>query len=441
MGERRTVPPLAVVRGRPDGHHVRTIARDEDEMFDVPTLRKEFPTLSRELDGQRLVYLDSAASSQTPVAVLDAMDHYYRWSRSNVHRGVYLLAEEATDLYEGGRTALARFLDADPRGVVFTKNATEACNLVAYSWVRRNLREGDALLTTVMEHHANHVPFTYAARDLGFEVRHITLTEDGQLDHDVARELVADGRVRFLAVGHVSNVLGTINDVAGLARLVREANPDAVVHVDGTQAVPQMPVSFRDLDVDFYAVTGHKMVGPTGIGALVARPELLESMEPFLAGGDMIRDVTLEGATWNEVPHKFEAGTPMIAEAAGLAAAVEFLERIGMDAVRAHEVEFTGALLDALTNIEGVTVHGPTDTAVRGGAVSFAVEGVHPHDVGAMLGSKGVCVRVGHHCTKPLMRCLGLNATARASGYLYNDLDDLEPLVDGIEAARSFFAR
>jgi cysteine desulfurase / selenocysteine lyase len=409
--------------------------------FDAQALRKEFPTLQRELDGQRLVYLDSAASSQTPVAVLEAMDHYYRWSRSNVHRGVYPLAEEATDLYEGGRTKLAAFLDADPRGVVLTKNATEACNLVAYSWVRRNLREGDAMLSTVMEHHANHVPFTYAARDLGFEVRHIPLTEDGQLDLEAARGLVADGKVRFLAVVHVSNVLGTINDIAALTALVRDANPDCVVHVDGTQAVPHLPVSFRDLDVDFYAVTGHKMLGPTGIGALLARPERLERMEPFLAGGDMIRDVTLEGATWNDVPHKFEAGTPMIAEAAGLGAAVDLLTELDMHAVRAHEVSLTTRMLEALSSVDDVTIHGPLDPTLRGCAVSFAVDGVHPHDVGAMLGSKGVCVRVGHHCTKPLMRCLGLNATARASTYVYNDVDDLAPLVDGIEAARRFFAR
>jgi cysteine desulfurase / selenocysteine lyase len=409
--------------------------------FDAQTLRKEFPTLQRELDGQRLVYLDSAASSQTPVAVLEAMDRYYRWSRSNVHRGVYTLAEEATDLYEGGRTKLATFLDADPRGVVFTKNATEACNLVAYSWVRRNLREGDAILSTVMEHHANHVPFTYAARDLGFEVRHVPLTEDGQLDLDAARGLVADGKVRFLAVVHVSNVLGTINDLSALTALVREANPDCVVHVDGTQAAPHLPVSFRDLGVDFYAVTGHKMLGPTGIGALVARPERLEAMEPFLAGGDMIRDVTLDGATWNDIPHKFEAGTPMIAEAAGLGAAVDVLTELGMAEIRQHEADLTVRLLDALATVEGVRVYGPTDISVRGGAVSFTLDGVHPHDVGAMLGSKGVCVRVGHHCTKPLMRTLGLNATARASVYVYNDVDDLAPLVDGLAAARSFFAR
>ncbi len=409
--------------------------------FDVPALRKEFPTLQREIDGHRLVYLDSGASSQTPRVVLDAMDRYYSWSRSNVHRGVYQLAEEATDLYEGARAKLATFLDADPRGVVFTKNATEGCNLVAYSWVRRQLGPGDALLTTVMEHHANHVPFTTAANELGFEVRHVPLTDDGQLDLDAARELVADGKVRFLAAVHVSNVLGTINDVAELAGVVREANPDAKVHIDGAQAVPHLPVSFRELDVDFYAITGHKMLGPTGIGALIARPELLESMEPFLTGGDMIRDVTLEGATWNDIPHKFEAGTPMIAEAAGLGAAVDLLTDLGMDAVREHEVDMAAGLLDAVGGIDGVTIHGPSDPALRGAAVSFAVDGVHPHDVGAMLGSKGVCVRVGHHCTKPLMRCLGLTATARASAYVYNDRDDLEPLVDGIEAAKTFFAR
>ncbi|MTV25448.1 SufS family cysteine desulfurase [Nitriliruptoraceae bacterium ZYF776] len=409
--------------------------------LDVATLRKDFPVLARELHGKRLVYLDSAASSQTPEPVLDAMDRYYRASRSNVHRGVYRLAEEATDLYEGGRTALARFVDADPRGVVLTKNATEACNLVAYSWVRRHLQAGDALLTTGMEHHANLVPFLHAAKDLGFEVRHVPITEDGQLDLDAAQRLVADGKVRFAGVVHVSNVLGTINDVARFAEIVRDGNADAVIHVDGTQAVPQMPVSFRDLGVDFYALTGHKMCGPTGIGALVAQPERLEAMDPFLTGGEMIRDVSFEQVTWNEVPHKFEAGTPMIAEAAGLAAAVTYLEDLGMEAVRAHEQELAARFVAALDDLDGVTVHGPRDATVRGGSISFAIEGVHPHDVGAMLDQHGVCVRVGHHCAKPLMRTLGVVATARASLYLYNDVDDLEPLLAGISEARSFFAR
>jgi cysteine desulfurase / selenocysteine lyase len=409
--------------------------------LDVQTLRKDFPVLSRELHGKRLVYLDSAASSQTPQPVLEAMDRYYRWSRSNVHRGVYALAEEATDLYEGGRTALAELVDADPRGVVFTKNATEACNLVAYSYVRRHLTAGDALLTTGMEHHANLVPFLHAARDLDLEVRRVPLTDDGRLDLDAARELVADGRVRFVGVVHVSNVLGTINDVAEVARIARAANDTCIVHVDGTQAVPQMPVSFRELGVDSYALTGHKMCGPTGIGALVARPELLESWDPFLTGGEMIRDVSFEQVTWNEIPHKFEAGTPMIAEAAGLAAAVTYLQHVGLDAIRAHEQQLTATFLAALADLEGVSVHGPADAASRGGAISFTLEGVHPHDVGAMLDQHGVCVRVGHHCAKPLMRSLGVNATARASLYLYNADDDLEPLLDGLAAARKFFAR
>ncbi len=410
-------------------------------MLDVAALRREFPTLGREVAGGRLVYLDSAASAQTPLVVLEAMDRYYRRSRSNVHRGVYPLAEEATAGYEGGRTALARLLGADPRGVVLTKNATEACNLVAYGFVRRHLRAGDAVLSTVMEHHANMVPFWHAAQANGLEVRHVPLTADGRLDLVAARELVADGRVRLAAFTHVSNVLGTINPVEELAAIVRAADPGAVVHVDGAQAAPHLPVDVAALGVDSYAVTGHKLCGPTGIGALVARPELLERMEPFLTGGEMIRDVTLEGATWNEIPHRFEAGTPMIAEAIGLAAAVGFLEDLGMDAVRAHEVELGGAFLAALRGTAGVEVHGPADMADRGAAISFTVEGVHPHDIGAVLGDRGVCVRVGHHCCKPLMRALGATATVRASLHVHNDVDDIEPLLSGIAAARAMFAR
>jgi cysteine desulfurase/selenocysteine lyase len=408
--------------------------------IDVPTLRKEFPTLQREVNGRRLVYLDSAASSQTPEVVLGEMDRYYRTYRSNVHRGVYRLAEEATDAYEGARTALARLVGADPRGVVFTKNATEACNLIAYGWVRRNLGPGDALLCTVMEHHANMVPFVHAANELGFEVRFVHLTPEGRLDLDEARELVADGRVSFAAFTHVSNTLGTINDVPALAAIVRDANPEAIVHVDGTQAVPHLPVDLASLGVDSYALTGHKMFGPTGIGALVADPALLERMEPFLTGGDMIRDVTLTGATWNDVPYRFEAGTPMIAEAAGLTAAVGFLEGLGTDVVRAHEVELGTTFLSALRDAEGVDIHGPADMEGRGGAISFTLEGVHPHDVGAVLDDRGVCVRVGHHCCKPLMRELGVNATVRVSLHVYNDEDDLEPLLDGLAAARRMFA-
>jgi len=408
--------------------------------IDVETIRKEFPTLQREVRGHRLVYLDSAATSQTPEVVLDAMDRYYRTYRSNVHRGVYQLAEEATDAYEGARVALARLVGADPRGVVFTKNATEACNLIAYGWVRRRLGPGDALLCTVMEHHANMVPFIHAAQDRGYEIRYIPITEDGRLDLEEAARLVADGRVSFAAFTHVSNTLGTINDVPRIAQMVRDANPDAIVHVDGTQAVPHLGVDLATLGVDSYALTGHKMFGPTGIGALVADPALLDRMEPFLTGGEMIRDVTLTGATWNDVPHRFEAGTPMIAEAAGLTAAVAFLEDLGLDAVRSHEQVLGETFLAALESTDGVSVHGPRDMAERGAAISFSVDGVHPHDVGAMLDARGVCVRVGHHCCKPLMREMGVNSTVRASLHVYNGEDDLEPLLEGIAAAREMFA-
>jgi len=411
--------------------------------LDVQTLRKDFPVLGREAgDGRRLVYLDSAASSQTPRSVMDAMNDFYERLRSNVERGVYRISEEATGRYEAARTRVAQFVGAPAvEGVVFTKNVTEAINLVAYSWVRRRLGTGDALLTTAMEHHANFVPWWHAAQDTGFDLRVIPVREDFHLDLDAARRLVADGRVRFLAVGHVSNVLGTINPVAQLVAIAREANPDVVVLVDGAQAVPHVPVDVAALDVDFYGLTGHKMCGPTGIGALVAKPERLEEMPPFLTGGSMILDVALDRVVWNDPPHRFEAGTPMIAEAFGIDAACDYLDTIGMDEVRAHERALVASFVDALSATDGVTVYGPTDPAKRSGAISFAVDGVHPHDLGAMLDQHGVCIRVGHHCAKPLMRWLGVSATARASLYLYNDMDDLAPLLDGIAAARSFFAR
>jgi len=410
--------------------------------FDVATLRKEFPTLQQEVDGRRLVYLDSAASSQTPRRVLDAMDEYYEHLRANVERGVYRISEEATGRFERARTRLAAFVGApSPDGVVFTKNVTEAINLVAYSWVRRQLGPGDALLTTAMEHHANFVPWWHAAQEVGFELRTIPITGAFELDLDAAREQLADGTVRFLAVTHVSNVLGTINPLEDLIAMAREANPDVVVLVDGAQAVPHMPVDVAGLDCDFYGITVHKMCGPTGIGALIAKPDRLATMPPFLTGGSMILEVSLDQVTWNHPPHRFEAGTPPIAEAFGVEAACDFLDDLGMANVRAHEEELVGTFVAALTAADGVTVYGPTDPTKRSGAISFAVDGVHPHDLGAMLDQYGVCIRVGHHCAKPLMRTLGVNATARASLYLYNDTDDLAPLLDGIAEARSFFAR
>ncbi len=408
--------------------------------LDVATLRKDFPTLAREVHGgQRLVFLDSAASSQTPRSVLDAMDVYYERCRCNVERGVYLIATEATEAFEDARRKVAGFVGADARGTVFTRNTTESINLVAYSWVRRRLGPDDALLTTEMEHHANLVPWLESARDVGFDLRVVPITDDGHLDLDAAEELLADGRVTFLAVSQQSNVLGTINDVADLARRARAANGACRVLVDAAQSVPHLPVEVDDLEADFVAFSGHKMLGPTGIGVLVADPDLLDEMPPFLTGGHMIRDVTLEGATWNEVPHKFEAGTMPIAEAIGLGAAVDYLTEVGMDEVRRHEEELTGYALDVLGELDFVDVHGPTDPAQRGGTLSFVVDGVHAHDVGTVVDQDGVCVRVGHHCTKPLMRRLGVAATARASVYLYNDESDIDALAASLRTVKDFF--
>jgi cysteine desulfurase / selenocysteine lyase len=408
-------------------------------MVDVETIRKDFPTLSREVYGKRLVFLDSAASSQTPRSVLDAMAGFYEQCRCNIERGVYLIATEATEAYEGARARLAQFLDAPVEGVVFTRGTTESINLVAYSWVRENLGPDDALLTTEMEHHANFVPWLEARRAVGFDLRVIPVTDDGQLDLDAAEELLADGRVRFLALAHQSNVLGTINDVADYTRRARAANADCRVLVDAAQSVPHLDVSFADLDCDFLAFSGHKMLGPTGIGALLAKPELLEAMPPFLTGGQMIRDVTLEGATWNDIPHKFEAGTMPIAEAIGLGAAVDYLEQIGMDEIRRHEIELTRYAMRALGEVDDITVHGPTDPQARGGTLSFVMDGVHAHDLGTIVDREGICVRVGHHCTKPLMRRLEVSATARASLYIYNDTDDVDALVASFDRVRDYF--
>lgn len=408
-------------------------------MIDASTLRKDFPVLERSVHGRRLVYLDSAATSQKPRVVLEAMQRFYEHCNANVHRGVHALAEESTEAYESARAKIARFVGADPRGVVFTKNATEAFNLVAYSYARLRLGEGDILLSTQMEHHANIVPWQLVQPEAGFELRYVPVTPDGELDLDAFEEIVATGRVKLFTVTGMSNVLGTINPVAAMARRVRDANPDVIVVVDGAQSVPHLPTDMRALEADALCFSGHKMLGPTGIGVLAIDPDLLDGMPPFLGGGEMITNVTLEETTYNEVPYKFEAGTPMIAEAVGLGAAVDYLENVGMDAVRAHEVALLETCLPALAAVEGVTVHGPSDPARRGAAVSFAIEGLHPHDIGTMMDREGVAVRAGHHCAKPLVRSLGSAATTRASFYLYNTTDEIDAMIAAIEATKRFF--
>lgn len=407
--------------------------------MDATTIRKDFPLLERTVHGRPLVYLDSAATSQKPRAVLEAMTRYYEESNANVHRGVHALAEEATEYYEQARSTVARFVGADPRGVVFTKNATEAFNVLAYSYARPRLGPGDVVLTTEMEHHANLVPWQIVQAEAGFTLRYVPVTAEGLLDLEAFEAIVAEGNVALFSVTAMSNVVGTLNPVARMARWVKEANPDALVVVDGAQSVPHLPTDLRSLGADMLCFSGHKMLGPMGIGVLAGDPNVLDAMPPFLAGGEMISNVTLEGSTFNEVPYKFEAGTPPVAEAVGLAAAIEYLEAIGMAEIRAHEVALLEELLPALEALEGVHIHGPADPALRGATVSFKLEGLHPHDIGTVMDREGIAVRAGHHCAKPLVRRLGEVATTRASFYLYNTSEDITALADGIVATQRFF--
>jgi cysteine desulfurase / selenocysteine lyase len=393
-----------------------------------------FPTLAR--DG--VAYLDSSATSQTPRSVLDAMADYYERHRASVHRGTYPLAVEATDLYEHGRDRAAELVGGDPRTTILVRNATEAINLVAYSWGRARLRPGDIVVVTDMEHHSNLVPWQLACETTGAQLRYVPIDEDGRLVLSELDALLGTGDVRMVAVAHISNVLGTINPVADIVRSAHSAG--ALVLVDGAQAVPQMPVDIAALGSDFYAWTAHKAYGPTGIGVLHGRRELLEAMPPFMAGGHMISRVERDGSSWAPVPEKFEAGTPAIAEAIGLAAAVDFMDSIGTDAIRAHELELTAYALDALAEVPGITLHGPREADHRGALVSFALEGVHPHDVSEILGREGICIRAGHHCAQVLMRCLGVGATSRASFAVHNTATDVDRLVAGLYEVAKVFA-
>jgi cysteine desulfurase/selenocysteine lyase len=395
-------------------------------------VRADFPILR---DG--LVYLDSAASSQKPASVIEAVDRYYREENANVHRSVYELAEKATAAYEGARERVADFLNWDSASTVFTKNVTEAINLVAYAWGLANLEQGDEILVTEMEHHSNLVPWQIVAQHRGASLRYLHVQPDGTLSLDELDQELARGTIRMVAVAHISNVLGTLNPVEDITKRAHAAG--ALVLVDGAQAVPQIPVDIAAIGCDFYGWTGHKALGPTGIGVLHARRELLESMPAFLGGGSMISTVSEQESTWNAIPWKFEAGTPPIAEAAGLHAAIDYLAALGMDNVRAHEAELTAYALERLPEVPGITLFGPTELDKRGGAISFAIEGLHPHDVAELLGREGVCIRAGHHCAQPLMRHLGVPATARASFHVYNERHDVDKLIDALNTARKVF--
>jgi cysteine desulfurase/selenocysteine lyase len=401
-------------------------------MKTLEQIRADFPILATQVNDRTLVYLDSAASSQKPIQLMNAYCRFCESSYSNVHRGVHTLAETATADYEEARKIVARFVNApDSKGIVFTRGTTESINLVAYAYGRKFVKHGQAIVITPMEHHANLVPWQLLAKAVGAELRFWPMKEDGTLDIDAGRKLM-DARVAMVAVTHISNVLGTINPVREITEIAHHYG--AKVLVDGAQAAPHMALDLTDMDVDFYAFSGHKMLGPTGIGVLWGKPEILNDMDPFLTGGEMIREVFLDHATWNEIPYKFEAGTPPITEAVGLGTAVRYLEDVGMDWVYTHCRAITTLAWDKLSREPGITLYGPP--VDRGALVTFNVEGIHPHDLAGLLDQEGIAIRAGHHCAQPLMRWLGVSATARASFYLYNTPEEVDLLIEGIRIAK-----
>ncbi|MEF8830235.1 MAG: cysteine desulfurase [Halobacteriales archaeon] len=407
------------------------------EQLDVERIREDFPILDREFEGSRLVYLDNAATSQTPDPVVDAIADFYRETNSNVHRGLHHLSQEASLAYEDAHDRVAEFVGADGREeMVFTKNTTESLNLVAYAWGLNELEPGDEVALTEMEHHSSLVTWQQIAKKTGAEVRYIPVTGAGRLDMEAAKEIVGPATEMVSAV-HVSNTLGTVIPAAELVEMAHEH--DALAFLDGAQAVPTRPVDVKALNADFYAFSGHKMLGPTGIGGLYGKRHLLEEMEPFLYGGEMIRRVDWEDATWNDLPWKFEAGTPVIAQGVGLAAAVDYLEDLGMERVLAHEEHLAEYAHDRLSEVEGITVYGPPGDE-RTGLVSFTVDGVHAHDLASILNDDAVAIRAGHHCTQPLHDKLGVAATARASIYVYNTREEVDALLDAVGRARDVFA-
>ena len=406
-------------------------------MLDVNTIRNEFPIFQRETKpGTPLVYLDSTATSQKPLAVIEAMDNYYRRSNANIHRGVHTLAEEATGMYEQARVKIARFINApSAHQIIYTRNTTESINLVAYSWARANLKACDLVILTEMEHHSNLVPWHMLQAERGIELDFIPVTENGLLDLDAYKILLGRGP-KLISFTHMSNVLGTINPAAEMIRLAHEAG--AVTLVDAAQSVPHLNVDVQALDADFLAFSAHKMCGPTGIGILYGKTELLEAMPPFLGGGDMIKEVKLRSYRPNTLPYKFEAGTPAIAEAVGFGAAVDYLSSLGMDAIAAHEHEITEYALERLEEVPGVKLFGPSADQ-KGGVAAFTLDGVHPHDVAQILDQDGIAIRAGHHCAQPLHEKFGLPATSRASFYLYNTKDEVDLLINGIYKVKELF--
>lgn len=406
-------------------------------MLDVNKIRNDFPILQRDAyPGVPLIYLDSAASSQKPLAVIEAMNSYYRQTNANVHRGIHRLSEDATNAYEGARERIAHFVNAaDSAEIIYVRNATEGFNLVAYSWARANLQAGDEILITAMEHHANIVPWQILAEEQGVIVRHLPFLPSGTLDLEQLPKLLTE-RTKLFSFTAVSNVFGTVSPVKQLVQAAHDVG--ALAMVDAAQAVPHMPVDVQEWGCDFMAFSAHKMCGPTGIGILYGKRHILEAMPPFMGGGDMIRRVTLDGSTWNDLPHKFEAGTPGIAEGIGLGTAVDYLSNLGMENVHAYEQYITNYALEALSEVENLQILGPS-AAQRGGVASFTIQGLHPHDIAELLDKDGIAIRAGHHCAMPLHHQCGINATARASFYIHTTTEEVDKLVVSLNRAKKVF--
>lgn len=401
-------------------------------------IRKQFPILNQEVNGHPLVYLDSAATSQKPQVVIDAIDKYYREYNSNVHRGVHTLGTRATDGYEGAREKVRKFINASAtEEIIFTKGTTASLNLVAASYGRSNIQKGDEIVISMMEHHSNIIPWQQLAIQTGAALKYIPLQEDGTISLDEARKVITPN-TKIVSIMHVSNVLGVINPIKELAEIAHENG--AVMVVDGAQGAPHIKIDVQDMNCDFYALSGHKMCGPTGIGVLYGKKHLLEEMPPVEFGGEMIDFVDLYDSTWKELPWKFEGGTPIIAGAIGLGAAIDFLESIGLENIEQHEHKLAAYSLKRMSEIEGLTIYGPMDASKRAGVITFNLEDVHPHDVATVLDAEGVAVRAGHHCAQPLMRWLKASATARASFYLYNTEDDIDRLVEGLVKTKEYFS-
>jgi cysteine desulfurase/selenocysteine lyase len=426
---------MKTTRNRSGSDAVRIISGDLG--FNPKDIKKDFPILSRKINGRRLVYLDSAATTQKPQSVIDALTGYYNKFNANVHRGLYTMSEEATSAYEATRDKVARFVGGVKREeIIFTRNATDSINIVMYSWGRKNIKKGDRIVITQMEHHANLVPWIMLAKEKDAELEYIPIDSQGRLNLSGINDII-NNRTKLVAITQMSNVLGTINPVDEIIQLTHDKG--ARILIDGAQSVPHIPVDIPTLDADFFVFSAHKMLGPTGLGILFGKEEILNEMEPVVLGGEMINEVRFDYVSWAELPSKFEAGTPHIAGAVGFSPAIDYLSQIGMDQVRRHEEELAEYALDKMRQLDYLTIYGPMDVNLRGGTISFTDNKVHPHDLAQFLDSKGIAVRAGHHCAQPLIRLLGANSTARASFYIYNTKEDVDKLIDALNDTRRYF--